>query len=305
MRRRRWPVRDQSAAGQILCAFAASPRQHPWVPPLPDPNSPEEPVDPIPRGQLHVTTDPAGAIVLLNGAETCESPCRITVTANQEQHVMVRRFGHLDTVSHATAIPFDSENDTRFLHLELRPAPNRPRIYTFFKLDSYPERALVTLNGVPVGETPLRFQRELDALYRAEITSEDFEPWVRSLYPATGRFELRPILARIEREPSALSVRVETPNMLGVRIYLGVPGSGAREVGRDVVEQLVLDSGDYELTLSYTPPRESGEARRRTELTLNLPPGQHVVERYGWNGNEFTLLERTTGEMPSIPTPTP
>ena len=291
-------------AGPVTVTLAPVETPEGWVPPEVDVDA-TEPPDLIPRGQLQVSTDPAGATVLLNGQEACQSPCRLTVTAGQEQHILVRRFGHLDTISHATAIPFVNENDTRFLHLELRPTPNRPRIYTFFQLDSYPERALVTLNDTLVGETPLRFQRELDSLYRVEISSDDFEPWARSFYPATGRFELRPLLARIERGPVMYTLHVDAPDMPGTRIYLGMQGSGAREVGRDLLEALVLDAGEYELTLSYTPPRESGLPRLRTEVSLDLPAGQHVVERYGWTGNDFALLERTTEAVTEFPTPTP
>ncbi len=268
-----------------------------WTPPPLPPESTEVP-DQFPMGQLQITTDPAGSTIFRNGVEECTAPCRLDVPADQEQHITARRHGHLDTVSQTTAMPFVEERDTRFLQLELRPNPDRHRIYTFFNLDSYPEYSVIRLNGEEVAVTPAAFQRELTELYRVELTHDDFVPWSRSFYPSVGRFELRPILERVNREPAMLSVSVDSIETPGTRIYVGRPGGAAtREVGQDAVQDLVLDSGEYQLTLSYTPPRDSGESRRRTRLDIELPGGTHVVERYAWNGVDFALVERVATEV--------
>lgn len=264
-----------------------------WIPPVPDPETGE--IGPAyPMGKLHVTTNPAGASIFLNGVESCTSPCRLDVTAGHDQHVMARRFGHLDTVSHAVALPFGGgETDVRFLPLELQPVPTSARIYTFFNLDSYPDGADINLNGSPLGRTPTQTQRLLDELYRIEVSAEGFEPWARSFMPAVGRFELRPILRRIPVGPALLSLTIDMPDQPGTLIYLGKVNRGAREVGTDQIEAMQFESGEYELTLSFRPPADSGFEARRSRLTLTLPPNQHVTERYAWDGQQFVVAERT------------
>ena len=288
-----------------------------WVPPEPEPPAEGEVIDPTidpnvepepivwapDRGVVRVTSDPDGADILLNGRFACRAPCDVDVLAAHEQHLTARLFDHLDTVTTTVAHAWDSPEDTRFLELTLRPTPERDRIYSSLMLESFPPFAAVEINSEPRNATPIEALLEITEAYRVELAADGFEPWARTLYPSVGRYEWRPIMTRILDGPAQYSIFVDAPDLNGVVIFLKPEGHrGARELGRDSVELHEATGGTYELTISYRPPRESGEPRRSTTLTTDLVAGQHVTERYAWNleTGEWERTERSEGELQQL-----
>ena len=139
--------------------------------------------------------------------------------------------------------------------------------------------------------------RQINELHQVTLDIDEYERWERIFYPSPGRIQISPILTRIPRGPAQLSIVIDAPDMPGTRIYLG-----PNEMGTDTIEAVQMETGIYELTLSYTPPADAPDPdRRRSRLQLTLPPEIHITERYSWNGTAFELMERTEG--PLVPPP--
>jgi serine/threonine protein kinase len=285
-----------------------------WTPPPPDPEAaPDAPPPPTewspPVGRVVIATDPPGAMILRNGQEGCIAPCTLEVPANQEQHLTARMFDHLDTVSFTTADEWIDETDTRFVNLTLRPTPENPQIYALFAIAAYPPLTRVTLNGESMNPSPCEFSRSIDTTYRLELSAPDYQPWARTYYPAAGRFELNPILRRIERGTGRYSAVVEAPEMVGTKIFIRTERRGGEEIGTDLVEGHELEEGEYTLIVSYTPPRDSGLDRRRTDFPLTIVPDRLISERFIWNdgANQWERAASTEGPIPRemLQPPTP
>jgi serine/threonine protein kinase len=261
-----------------------------------DPETPEEST--LSPGKVLLTTEPEGVALWVDGIMAGVSPLELFVSSNRPHHITARATGYLDTVAYFNVREYQTPQDQKVFHLILRAESETPRIYTYLNIDCYPPGALVSVNGQPVGHSPVGFSREIDQTYQLEINQDGYEPWRETIYPKAGRFEIQPRLFRYATGPSQLTIRVSGEDTPGTRIYLGRPGSGANELGSDLVRSLEIDSGIYELTLSYRPTTEEGVARRRSKMPITIPAETDLMLEYTWTGHEFELQEREEEPLP-------
>lgn len=105
-------------------------------------------LQPLP-GRLSISSDPAGATVILDGKRRGETPIEKLQLSAGEHVVAVEKARHLP---HHQTLQITGRNITQQLHLELQPA------WANVSVSSKPDGAQILVDGAPRGNTPLTLQ---------------------------------------------------------------------------------------------------------------------------------------------------
>lgn len=152
-------------------------------------------------GRLSVGTSPvSGAKVLIDGREVGQTPLAdIEVPAgDREIRAISERY-----LPETRKMEIVGMGERQTLEIPLKPA------WGTLSIDSVPDKARVTMNGVAVGETPIRFE-PLHGTYRVEIAKEGWKPATRSVAVAVGAVVTLPTV-QLERIDGTLDLK-STPN---------------------------------------------------------------------------------------------
>jgi TonB family protein len=179
----------------------AAPTAGPTVRPAP----PGEPVSNVPSitGLLRVATQPAGAAVTVDGEPRGASPVEVADLALGAHDVRVEMRGY---TAGAQRVILTAEAPQADLNLTLsRSAPPSGMA----ELHSSPEGALVSVDGIVVGQTPLRQPLKVGN-HAVEMTREGFEPW-------SGRLEVSARgMARVDAVLRPIARATPTPEPVDV-----------------------------------------------------------------------------------------
>lgn len=151
-----------------------------------------EPKKPLPQiGNISVSSNPQGARIFLDDQETkLRTPATLTNIKTGKHSVglflpnyrFARKELTLDDISAAVEMNLEKDFGSLFI-------------------SSQPAKALVVLNGKPLGETPIRFEKmEPSQVYHIEVWSEGYERQVRDVQAIAGREQqLNLILERAKK----------------------------------------------------------------------------------------------------------
>jgi TonB family protein len=145
-------------------------------------------VAPSAAGSLLVESEPAGAAVSVNGVEKGETPLRLPDLALGRYEVRVEREGFEAQARSVTLSEGAADGTVRFVLA--RPAPLQGEA----DIVSVPAGASVSVDGRPVGTTPLTGLKLKAGKRRLEVSLDGHEPWTDTVSVAagqTGRVEVR------------------------------------------------------------------------------------------------------------------
>ncbi len=114
-------------------------------------------VVPVPQQSLELESDPSGATIVLDGKTVGKTPLTLPVAANTAPHVRLELAGYIAVEDDFHIVPGQSEHWKP--RLGLAPA--------MIHVETDPEGAQVTLDGVKLGDTPL--DKPANARKRAEL----------------------------------------------------------------------------------------------------------------------------------------
>ena len=187
-------------------------------PPAPVAEASPEPVAPLPTlGTLQVESEPSGARVRVNGQATGQTPLRLGELPLGAYEIRLEQKGY-EAQTRAVSLQADSPS------AEVRVALARPAAPASGAADilSTPTGAEVSVDGRPVGTTPLSGLKLKPGTHRVEVALTDHETWTGSVDVAagqTGRVEVR--LRAIAKPPPA----PPTPEPVDTaRVYENTPG---------------------------------------------------------------------------------
>jgi TonB family protein len=161
------------------------------------------PASPAPVGVLLVESEPAGARVSVNGEERGDTPLRLSDLALGTYEVRVERQGFEAQARSVTLSEGAADGMLRFVLA--RPAPLQGEA----DIVSAPSGAAVSVDGRPVGTTPITGLKLKAGKRRLEVTLDGHETWTDTVTVApgeTGRVEVRlnplaPVVAPPTPEP--------------------------------------------------------------------------------------------------------
>jgi TonB family protein len=161
-----------------------------------------EPASPAPPavGTLLVESEPAGARVSVNGEDRGETPLRLSDLALGTYDVRVERDGFEAQARPVTLSEGAADGTLRFVLA--RPAPLQGEA----DIVSTPSGASVSVDGRPVGTTPITGLKLRAGRRRLEVALEGHETWTETVRVAageTGRVEVRlnPLARAVEPPP--------------------------------------------------------------------------------------------------------
>jgi TonB family protein len=223
-----WAVGGAAAVAVLalgIVGWALWQRSH-ASPPVPaatvEPTAPASEAPPVAvalptAGSLQIDSEPAGARVRVNGQPKGQTPLRLEDLPFGAYEIRVEQKGYdaqTRTVSLDTSSPL----------VEVRVALLRPSAPATGAADilSTPPGAAVSVDGRPVGHTPLSGVRLKPGTRRIEVSLDDHETWTGSVDVSageTGRVEVR--LRAIAKPPAAQP----TPEAVDTaRVYENTPG---------------------------------------------------------------------------------
>jgi TonB family protein len=132
-------------------------------------------------GTLAVTSEPAGAAVLLDGVEKGVTPLEVADVAFGEHELRLELKGYAPE-SQAVVIGAEAPRHRAALTLSRATQPTGTVDFT-----SSPPGAAIRLDGANLGVTPLLGRAVRVGTRQVEIRKEGFEPWTGALQVATGR----------------------------------------------------------------------------------------------------------------------
>ncbi len=184
-------------------------------------------------GSLSVDSEPQGASVSLNGEPRGVTPLRLDELALGEYTLLVERAGYQPFTQ---SVALSAASRTAELRPVLVRAAAPPRVQATLTVLSTPFGAAVTLDGTPVGQTPLTNLRLNPGRHQLELTKAGYKPWSRALEVKAG--EPVKVDAPLEALPVAPTPPpVATPDP--TRVYANTAGEVdtlARKItGADVV----------------------------------------------------------------------
>ncbi|HVR69504.1 MAG TPA: TonB family protein [Vicinamibacteria bacterium] len=192
--------------GDDVAATQPLPEAAPTAPPpAPAAGPPSEPVSNVPSisGLVRVATQPAGATVIVDGEPRGSAPVEVPELALGAHEVRVELRGYAPAVQKVILTAEAPQSD---VNLTLsRSAP--PTVMA--ELHSSPQGALVLIDGIAVGQTPLRHPLRVGT-HAVEMTREGFEPW-------TGSFDVGPrVGARVDAALRPVARAKPTPEPVDV-----------------------------------------------------------------------------------------
>jgi TonB family protein len=150
--------------------------------PTPRPTAPAAtPTPAVVEGAVHIESQPPGATVTVDGVVRGVTPLDVPGLAMGSHEVKVEQKGYAASVE---TVALTAEAPTAQLSVPL--SRSAPAVGTI-DISSNPAGALVRLDGVPVGKTPLRNHRVKLGNRRVEMTHEGFEPWSGTVTAREGR----------------------------------------------------------------------------------------------------------------------
>ncbi len=247
-----------------------------WEPPEPDPESETEPqTEWAPeRGRIRIRARTPGgesteATILVDGEPVSgTTPVEVDVVAGVEHHVTVRMPGFRDSIATLVARPWDGEEDTREVMVDLTPDRERNRLSTF-SVTTVPRGAEVTLNGeVQAGRL---IHVDTPGHHLLTVTAADHVPWQRAFDSSVGIIMINAVMEPVYREPATVSITVEPEGAVIYAIPNTEHSAGGRQIGITSVENHELSTGDWTIRVAHG---EVGD-RQRGDLELSLEPGDH------------------------------
>jgi TonB family protein len=168
-------------------------------------------------GALRVESDPAGARVRLNGEAKGQTPLRLVDLPFGVYEVRVERKGY-EAQTRDVSLQADSPS------AELRVALARPAAPPSGAADvlSTPSGASVSVDGRPVGRTPLSRLKLKPGTRRIEVALDDHETWIGSVDVVAGETGHVEVRLQALAKPAA----PPTPEPVDTaRVYENTPGS--------------------------------------------------------------------------------
>jgi hypothetical protein len=246
-----------------------------------------------PRSGTEVVTN---VRVFVNGVErTSARPLDLEVEPDRPCHITLRAEGFADTVVMLTPRASRSPDDWRLLAVPMA-RESVAADHAVLRLEVSPPTAEVRLDGTqvaPRSDTQVSRAR----LHRLRIEATGYVP-VDKVIAAGAGFVVLPIgLESLQREPSAISLKVSPED---TRIYLRSTepgGPSAVEIGRGEVKDFATPAGAYEVVLGRRD--EKGRQRGTFAVTL-LPATKHVIE-LALDGSGVTETAASTAPLPPTP----
>jgi TonB family protein len=194
-------------------AVAGSPATSAAPPGAPAAEPPSSSSAPAAAGTLLVESEPSGALVSVNGEQRGETPLRLADLALGTYEVSVERSGFETQARAVTLSEGAADGAVRFVLA--RPAPLQGEA----DVVSTPSGASVSVDGRPVGRTPITGLQLKAGKRRFEVTLEGHETWTDTVSVAPGE------TSRVEVRLNALARPVEpTPEPVDTtRVYENTP----------------------------------------------------------------------------------
>jgi TonB family protein len=193
-------------------------------------------------GSLHIETTPPGATITVNGEEKGVSPLDLPELPVGNYDVRAELKGYVGAGETATVVA-DAPDVAVKLALG-RVAPTQGSV----AIVSTPAGAAVTVDGNPVGQTPVAELRLKPGAHRLQVTGDGFEPWTGSVTIEAGRkarvdATLKPIPKATPTPPPAVDL---------TRVFLNVAGE---------VDQVARKTGGPSASYPSNAPRlKSGDS---------------------------------------------
>lgn len=180
--------------------------------PTPTPSAISTPAAAV-EGVLRVETTPAGATVTVDGVVRGTSPVDVTGLALGPHEVKVEQKGFAPGVEN---VVLSAEAPSAKLSLPL--LKTAPPVGTM-ELTSNPPGAVIKIDGVPVGRTPLHSYRAKLGRHEVEMAIDGYEPWKREVTLREGRKERVDGFLRVI--PKATPVPTPPPDTVDPRRVYG------------------------------------------------------------------------------------
>jgi TonB family protein len=166
------------------------------------------PPPPTLQGTLHVQSDPEGATVTVDGETLGVTPLDVSEMAMGSHEVRVELKGHAPAIQ-TVALTADAPH----AQLDL-PLTRASVAQGTADITSTPSGALVRVDGISAGLTPVRDQRLRAGNHNVEVTAEGHEKWTGTLQVREGK------RARLEVPLRAIPKATPTPEVADPnRIY--------------------------------------------------------------------------------------
>ena len=259
---------------------------------------------------LRVTSDPAGASVVVGGVPRGASPVDVSGIPEGETEVEVSLPGH---ASFRRRVKLASGDDVP-LHAALEPLPTELRVVTV------PAGASVYVDDEPRGAAPLAITNALPGSFRVRVRLEGYDPLARTVELGPGEhstqeFRLRPNTGSVSlsTSPALVTVSVDGRRAGATEAKPGASDAVSRELVLRVpagVRTVELSRPGYR---TETRTVEVGRDRTATLGTIELErlfiPDVAVVTRNGTTvrgmfkerSGGFYRVETAPGLVHSIP----
>ena len=243
-------------------------------------------------GRLHVTTSPVeGAKIFVDGIERGTSSAAIEIDAG-EREVRVAADRYLPETHQMT---IEGMGQSQELAIALQPA------WGTIEVSTTPEKALVRLDGIEIGETPLTFEA-LQGLHEIEFLKEGWKPAIRKIEVRAQASETLPRVD-LEKIDGVLELRSNPPtaSVLVDGEFRGTTPTSLRLVG-DKEYQLTLSKAGYESQRrnvrvepgKQAPLAVSLEPELGTVFITTTPPGAVLVINGNASGSATQRLALQT-----------
>ena len=169
--------------------------QVPEPTPAPTTVAPEPPVA-LTEGVLHVESEPAGAVVSVDGEPRGTTPLEVTGLGAGAHEVRVERDGYEPHVESVTIAADAPRAELKLALKRVRKAP----VKGFADIQSTPAGAVVTIDGTAAGLSPLAGVQLRPGDHRVEIVKQGYEPFSSTLVVVAGQratleARLKPVVA--------------------------------------------------------------------------------------------------------------
>ncbi len=251
-----------------------------------------------PGGQLHISTDPAGAQVICDGVPAPDpTPITLTGLAPGDHLVIAGKLGHADARVTATLRP----GERQALDLKLEPISGLVLVH------STPPGAEVDIDGASYGKTPLLVKAFPLGRHRLTLTAPGFMPksvnaTVEDRTPQIININLKSDFAKVlfESKPAGAQVTIdgaavgrtpcEAPRLASGKHRLAMALDGHQphadefvvQAGEERAVKVILTPRPARLAAVTLPPRArlylNGQYRGETPFTADrLPPGDYAL----------------------------
>lgn len=154
-------------------------------------------------GILEISSEPAGAVVYVNGIARGETPTTVRDVPKGHATVLLKKKGYVEVARELTLNAGDSQ--TLFLNLEGLPG--------VLRLSSVPEGARFYVNGDPQGKAPVTVNNVKPGTYTVRAELDGYGTLEKSISVGVGEaiseeFRLENVLARLEIRTKPVGAQV-------------------------------------------------------------------------------------------------